>query len=195
MLGKDKFLEKTKYLIFLVIIVFSHTLVADTTKSKILIYNQKLKNSSALFIQSDGESVEEGTIYFGNDRIKINYTKPKELTIILSEEKGVYINHELKESQYFNTKKSYIKIFFKILNGDNFPEKLKISENFIEINNKLNIDKNFYKIKIIYENEPIKLRKISILENNKKIDVGFFNHNNIKSFEKKFFSMVNPYLF
>ena len=103
------------------------------SEEKIIKYNNDLKNSSALFLQNDGDSLEEGIIYFGIDRIKINYTKPIKLTLILSEKKGIYTNHELRESQYFNTNKSYIKVFFKILKGDNFLDKPKMLENFIEL--------------------------------------------------------------
>ena len=194
MLEKDKYLEKINYLIFLVIILFSQGLIAETLKLKIIKYNNDLKNSSALFLQNDGDSLEEGIIYFGIDRIKIDYTKPIKLTLILSEKKGIYTNHELRESQYFNTNKSYIKVFFKILKGDNFLDKPKMLENFIELNHDFSLNNNIYKIKIIYEYDPIKLRKIIILENNQKIEMGFYNHNNLETYEKKFFSMINPYL-
>ena len=194
MLEKDKFLEKINYLIILVVILFSQNLIAKTIVSEILKYNNDLKNSSALFIQNDGESMEEGVIYFGIDRIKINYLKPKKLSLILSEKKGMYTNHELKESQYFNTNKSYIKVFFKILKGDTFPEKLEISQNFIQLNDNFVLNDDTYKINIIYENNPIKLRKIVVLENDQRLEIGFFNHNNLETFDKKFFSMINPYL-
>ena len=194
MLEKDKYLEKINYLIFLVIILFSQGLIAETLKLKITKYNNDLKNSSALFLQNDGDSLEEGIIYFGIDRIKIDYTKPIKLTLILSEKKGIYTNHELRESQYFNTNKSYIKVFFKILKGDNFLDKPKMLENFVELNHDFSLNNNIYKIKIIYEYDPIKLRKIIILENNQKIEMGFYNHNNLETYEKKFFSMINPYL-
>ena len=194
MLEKDKFLEKINYLIILVVILFSQNLIAKTIVSEILKYNNDLKNSSALFIQNDGESMEEGVIYFGIDRIKINYLKPKKLSLILSEKKGMYTNHELKESQYFNTNKSYIKVFFKILKGDTFPEKLEISQNFIQLNDSFVLNDDIYKINIIYENNPIKLRKIVVLENDQRLEIGFFNHNNLETFDKKFFSMINPYL-
>ena len=194
MLEKDKFLEKINYLIVLVVILFSQNLIAKTIISEILKYNNDLKNSSALFIQNDGESMEEGVIYFGIDRIKINYLKPKKLSLILSEKKGMYTNHELKESQYFNTNKTYIKVFFKILKGDTFPEKLEISQNFIQLNDNFVLNDDTYKINIIYENNPIKLRKIVVLENDQRLEIGFFNHNNLETFDKKFFSMINPYL-
>jgi hypothetical protein len=194
MLEKDKFLEKINYLIILVVILFSQNLIAKNIISEILKYNNDLKNSSALFIQNDGESMEEGVIYFGIDRIKINYLKPKKLSLILSEKKGMYTNHELKETQYFNTNKSYIKVFFKILKGDTFSEKLEISQNFIQLNDSFILNDDTYKINIIYENNPIKLRKIVVLENDQRLEMGFFNHNNLEVFEKKFFSMINPYL-
>ena len=194
MLEKDKFLEKINYLIILVVILFSQNLIAKNIISEILKYNNDLKNSSALFIQNDGESMEEGVIYFGIDRIKINYLKPKKLSLILSEKKGMYTNHELKETQYFNTNKSYIKVFFKILKGDTFSEKLEISQNFIQLNDSFILNDDTYKINIIYENNPIKLRKIVVLENDQRLEMGFFNHNNLETFEKKFFSMINPYL-
>ena len=194
MLEKDKFLEKTKYIIFVIVIFFSQNITAETTKSKILKYNNNLKNSSASFIQSDGKTIEEGVIYFGVDRIKINYTKPEKLTVILSENKGIYTNHELRESEFFNTNKSYIKVFFKILNGGNFSEKMEVYKNFVEIKDNFNLNDNIYKIKIVYESDPTILRKIVILENNHNLELGFFNHNDLEIFEKKFFSMIDPYL-
>ena len=196
MLVKDKFLKKISHLITIVVIFSSPTLIAKDTLIKLLDYNNSLKKTSALFIQSDGKSIEEGIVYFGLNRIKIEYTMPKKITIILSEKKGVYINHDLKESQYFNTNKSYVKIFFKILKGSEFLETSKIreSKNIIELSKTFDLNDNFYKIKVIYENDPIKLRKIVVLENSNDFEIGFFGHNNLKTLEKKFFSMVNPYL-
>ena len=196
MLVKDKFLKKISHLITIVVIFSSPTLIAKDTLIKLLDYNNSLKKTSALFIQSDGKSIEEGIVYFGLNRIKIEYTMPKKITIILSEKKGVYINHDLKESQYFNTNKSYVKIFFKILKGSEFLETSKIreSKNIIELSKTFDLNDNFYKIKVIYENDPIKLRKIVVLENSNDFEIGFFGHNNLKTLEKKFFSMVDPYL-
>ena len=42
MLEKDKFLEKTSYLIFLIFVFFSEVLIAETTITKILNYNLTL---------------------------------------------------------------------------------------------------------------------------------------------------------
>ena len=194
MLAKDKFLEKTSCLISLIFIFFSQALAAETTLSEILNYNASLVNSSALFIQNDGKEIQEGKIYFGSDRIKINYKHPQNVTLILSERKGVYINHNLKESQFFNTNKSFIKIFFKLLKGNEFAEEPKVEKNFIKINDSFILDDNVYRITILYENNPIKIRKIIILEDNQNLEISFFDHNSLEFFDKKFFSMIDPYL-
>jgi hypothetical protein len=196
MLEKDKCLKKINLLIIFFIICFSKSLVAENISTKLINYNKSLKHSSALFIQTNGESIEEGVIYFGDERIKIDYIKPTKLTLILSEKKGVYINHELKESQYFNTNKSYVRVFFKIFNKKKFTDKsdILVSENTIEISESVDLNNNFYNIKIIYENNPIKLRKIKILNGGETLELGFFNYNIEEKFRKNFFSMVDPYL-
>ena len=194
MLEKDRFLEKINYLIFLIFIFLTQVLTAETTTSKILDYNASLTNSSALFIQNDETEIQEGEIYFGSDRIRVDYERPQKLTLILSERKGVYINHNLKESQYFSTNKSFIKIFFKILKGQKFAEKIKVKESSIQINDSLVLDDIYYQITILYENNPIKIRKIIILEDNQNLEISFFDHNNLEVYDKKFFSMIDPYL-
>ena len=196
MLAKDKFLEKISLILLIANLFFSHNLFAENISEKLISYNDKLKNSSALFIQTNQNNIQEGIIFFGNKRIKINYLKPQKLTLILSENKGVYINHELKESQFFNTKKSYIKIFFDIFHSKKYTEKIKIEsyQNKIEIIEKINLDNIIYNIKIIYENEPIKLRKLEIINDDETIRMGFFEHNLEQVFDKSFFSMIDPYL-
>ena len=106
MRAKDKFLEKINLLIFSFILGFSQNIYADNIYKKVLNYNNSLKNSSANFIQTNINYLQEGIIFFGDKRIKIIYTNPQKITIILSEKKGMYINHELKETQFFMTKKN-----------------------------------------------------------------------------------------
>ena len=126
MRAKDKFLEKISLILLIANLFFSNNLFAENINKKLINYNDKLKNSSAFFIQTNQNTIQEGVIFFGNKRIKIDYTKPQRLTLILSEKKGMYINHELKESQFFNTKKSYIKFFFDIFHSKKYTEKIKI---------------------------------------------------------------------
>ena len=194
---KGRFLEKFKKLLFLILIFFtSNTVIADSVKLELLNYNEGLKSSSAFFIQTDGETLEEGIVYIGSKRIKIEYNKPQKITIVLSEKKGMYINHELKETQYFNTHKSFVKIFFKILTGEDFFEDsdIKILNSSIIIKNNFDINDTLYTTKVIYENDPIKLRKIKVKENDWGFEIGFFNHNNLETLNKDFFSLINPYI-
>ena len=67
---------------------FSQNINAENLYEKIFNYNDELKNSSANFIQTNTNYVQEGIIFFGGERIKIDYNKPEKLTIILSDKKG-----------------------------------------------------------------------------------------------------------
>ena len=191
---KDKFFEKTKLIIL--ILFFSQHLNAESFYDKIFNYNNGLKNSSANFIQTNINHIQEGVIFFGDERIKINYNSPEKLTIILSDKKGVYINHELQESEFFVTKKSYIKNFFDIIHNKNHLKKISIEEAFdqIVISEEVDLDSTFYTIRLVYENDPIKLRRLEIISSEEKIQMGFFNHNKKSVFDKSFFSMIDPYL-
>ena len=196
MQAKDKFLEKINFLIFILSLCFSHNLYAENIYEKIFNYNNTLKNSSASFIQTNNNDLQEGLIFFGDKRIKITYTKPQKITIILSEKKGIYINHELKESQFFATKNSYIKFFFDVFHKKKYLEDLsiKLSEQKIEISENILMDKISYNIKLVYENTPINLRRLEIIDNNDKTQMGFYNHILEQDFESTFFSMIDPYL-
>lgn len=195
MLVKGKFLEKIKFSLTLVVVCFfSPILNAEVNKSQILNYNSELKNSSALFIQSAGQNLSEGEIFFGNNRIKINYILPEKLTIVLSKKKGMYVNHSLEETEFFDTKNSYIRFFFKMIEGNEFFEKTKITKNFIEITDSFDLDNKQYQIKTIYEKSPLKLRKFIITENKQTTEIGFFNHKKTEKLKKNFYSMIDPYL-
>ena len=196
MQAKDKFLEKINLLIFFISLFFSHTICAEDINEKVFNYNDKLKNSSVDFIQTNINDIQEGIIFFGDKRIKINYKNPSKITIILSEKKGIYTNHELKESQFFATKNSYIKFFFDVFHKKKYLEDIIInqSDQKIEITEKIQINEISYNIKRVYENKPINLRRLEIINNNEKTQMGFFNHILEQDFESKFFSMIDPYL-
>jgi outer membrane lipoprotein-sorting protein len=193
---KDRFLEKISILILIFILCFSHNLNAENIYEKIFNYNDSLKNSSANFIQTNTNYLQEGIIFFGDKRIKINYKNPQKLTIILSKKKGIYTNHELEESEFFLTKKSYINIFFDIFHKKNHIKEMTIEQlsDQIIISEKIQQDNTLYNIRLIYENDPIKLRRLEITSDNEKIQMGFFNHSLEGIFDKDFFSMIDPYL-
>ncbi len=193
---KDKFLKKISIIFCIIIISVSDIVTAKNLELKLLNYNEDLKNSSLLFIQSDGRTVEEGVVYISFDRIRVDYTKPNKNTIVLSKKKGMYVNHELKEAQYFDTNKSFVNIFFKILTGEIFYEDsdITISNDNIVIKSNFESKENYFKIEVIYENEPVKLRKIKVIENQDSYEFGFFNQQSFDHKEKDF-SLINPYLF
>ena len=196
MQAKDKFFEKINLLILVITLCLSHNLYAESIYNKIFDYNNALKNSSANFIQTNYNYVQEGEIFFGEKRIKITYKKPQKLTLILSEKKGMYINHDLEETEFFITKKSYIKFFFDFFYTKTLIKNMKIkrSDQQIEINERIQVDNNFFEIKLVYENEPIKLRRLEIISDDEKIQMGFFDHKFVNIFDKSFFSMIDPYL-
>jgi len=193
---KDKFLEKINLLILFFILCFSHSLFAENIYDKIFNYNNALGNSSATFIQTNSNNIQEGEIFFGKERIKISYKKPQRLTIILSEKKGMYINHELEETEFFITKNSYVKFFFDVFYKENHMKNMTVQSlgRQIEINKKIKQDNIFYNIKLTYEDEPIKLRTLEIISDDEKIKMGFFDHKLENAFNKNFFSMIDPYL-
>ena len=196
MQAKDKFLEKINLLILILILCLSQTIYADDIYKRVFNYNKSLINTSANFVQKNIDYLQEGTIYFGNERIKISYTKPQKLTIILSEKKGMYINHELKESEFFITKKSYIKFFFDIFYKKNHLKNTSVKHlnKQIEIGERIQLENSFFDINLTYEDDPIKLRRLKIVSDDEKIQMGFFDHKKENFFNKKFFSMVDPYL-
>ena len=196
MQAKDKFLEKINLLILFIGLCFSYTVSAENINEKIFNYNDKLKNSSVNFIQTNLNEMQEGVIFFGDKRIKINYKKPQEITIILSDKKGIYINHRLKESEFFATRNSYIKFLFDVFHKKEYLQNITIAESKyeVEIIESIMLDNILYNIKLVYENKPIKLRRLEIKNENEETVMGFFNHNLEKDFDKKFFSMIDPYL-
>ena len=196
MLVKDRFSKRVNIIFCLSVIFFSNIVAAENLELKLLNYNEDLKNSSLLFVQSDGKTLEEGVVYIGFDRIRVEYLNPNKITIVLSKKKGMFVNHELKEVQYFDTNKSFVKIFFKILTGEIFYEDSDIitSNDNIVIKTNFETKDNYFKIEVIYENEPVKLRKIKVLENQESYEIGFFNQTSLNS-EEKDFSLINPYLF
>ena len=196
MQAKDRYLEKINLLILVFILCFSHNLHAENIYNKINNYNDTLKNSSANFIQTNSNYVQEGKIFFGMKRIKITYTNPQKLTLIFSEKKGMYVNHKLEETEFFMTKKSYIKFFFDIFHKKNRMRNMNVkqSDKQVEISEKAQLDNIFFDIKLTYENEPIKLRRLEIISDDEKIQMSFFDHKFETVFNSSFFSMIDPYL-
>ena len=197
--AKDKCLKKQinfKTIAFLLILIFfSKNLSSKELNSKINIYLEKLVSFSSKFIQSDGNSLEEGNLYIKDDMIRLDYTSP-DRTLKINRVKGVYINHELKEEEFFSTKKNIIKTFYDIFLEENFFSSLPSNEsnNQIVFEKNIIIDSTNTNLKIYFEIKPLLLRKIITKTENNYISISFYDHNFNEIFEKDFFSFVPIYL-
>ena len=200
-LVKDKFLKKNKLIHFFIIIVLiflTKLLFANTIdkKNSLINYVQNIKNFSANFVQSDGQSIEEGRVYIGKDRIRIDYFNPSKITIVMDQDKAMYVNYDLGEVQYFDPQNSTAGVFINIFKNNFFLEGASID---IENKNMLlkkegKIDNDKFTLVILFEKNPDILRKIKVEFNNAYYSVTLSNHNFNAIFDKKFFTMVNPFI-
>ena len=197
--AKGKYLKKQinfKVLVLLFIaFLFSKSLVGEELDSKIITYLKGLNSFSSNFIQSNGTYLEEGYIYIKDDIIRLDYTNP-DRTLKISKEKGVYINHELREEEFFSTKKNIIKIFYDIFLKNNFFSSLSPEESKKEIvfEKIIQSESNKIHLKIFFESSPLLLRKIISKTEGDLISISFYDHNYNSVFEENFFSFVPIYL-
>ena len=184
-------------LVFLLGALFCGKVLAkDLTLTRVALndYIKKSNEFSAKFIQASDESLSDGFLYLDKKRIKIEYIQPSKITIILTQSKAMYFNHDLDEVEYFNPTKTIGNVFYKIFYDNNFFEesKLMIKKNSITVVKNIRINEENVVLNIYFEQNPMILRKIEIKKNNENIifSISGINHN--PNFDKKFFSMVDP---
>ena len=106
--------------------------LSKETKKEVVqeILNESSKKTefSATFLQSNGQTIEEGLLGIKNNRLRIEYISPSKIIIILAEDKAMYYNKDLEELEYFNPQKTQAKIFFDIFFEENFFEDSVYSE-------------------------------------------------------------------
>ena len=200
-LVKDRFLKKNKLIFFfrIILLVFlTKLLFADTTDKKDILINyvQNIKNFSANFIQSDGQSVEEGIVYIGENRIRVDYLNPSKIRIVMDQDKAMYVNFDLKEVQYFDPQDSAAGVFINIFKNNVFLENanIDIKNKSMLLKKEGEIDNDKFTLLILFEKNPDILRKIKLEYNNEYNSVMLSNHNFNAIFDKKFFTMVNPFI-
>ena len=201
MQAKDMFLKNHKYIKYLYVIIFlilSYNVEANTKiKIKILDYLNSLQYFSASFIQSDNETLSEGMVYIGENRVRAEYLSPSKILIVLDEDKAMYYNYELEEDEFFNPKKTNAWFFYDIFRDPNFFEggkiKLKNKEIILEKSG-FDDEEKKYLINVYFENNPIVLRKIEVFINNELLQISIFNHSYNEDFDKDFFKLINPKL-
>ena len=197
MLEKDTYSKKIKFknLFFFLFIFFNFkNALGEEVKKNIVDHINSLNNFSAKFIQSNESGIEEGIIYIGENRIKVEYKLPSKVTIIMDERKSMYFNKDLQEVEYFNTKKSEANIFFQILKNKNFLDdaKIKDGQKNIIVKKKYEFNEIIYLAELIFEQNPYLLRKIKVSFNETNYTISFFNHSFNQDFRKNFFSLVDP---
>ena len=164
------------------------------TKGSLNDYIKKSNEFSAQFIQASNESLSDGFLYLDNKRIKIEYMEPSKITLILSQSKAMYFNHELNEVEYFNPTKTIGNIFYQIFYDNDFFKKTKlmIQKNSITAIKNVEIEGEGVILSIYFEQNPLILRKIEIKKNSESIVFSISNINHNPNFDKNLFSMIDP---
>ena len=189
------FLKRSKIIYIFLFFFFNNISSAnENIINKSIEYFNDLKFFSATFIQSDNNSLSEGVIYIGSKRIRVEYTKPSRILIILDEDKAMYYNYDLEEDEFFDPQKTSAWFINDVFNNNNFFE----NSNVVENANNIVLEKTVineeieYEIKIFFENNPFILRKINILSDNFLLNLSFYDHKYNESFDEKFFKLINP---
>lgn len=190
-------LRKNKIIIFLFLIFFSNKLVSQDIKiTNLTNYIDGLMGFSATFIQESENIINEGQLFIGNNRVRVEYYNPSKILIILDDNKAMYYNYDLDEVEFFNPKNTAAWYFFEIFKNKQFLIESKISsknKNIIisksGINDEVNYDLNIY-----FEEIPVVLRKIELITGGENFIISLSNHNYNEVFDKKFFKLINPKL-
>ena len=172
----------------------TNTLANEDINKEIKNYLHDIKEFSSGFIQSNGNTIEEGKLYLKNNRLKIQYTNPSNITIIVAKNKAMYFNQDLEEVQYFNPHNSVANIFFQIFfdkhffNNANFHKK----EKTLLINKTIVFENQEYNMSIIFEKSPLIIRKIKIQNADNITTYSILNPNFNPLLDDSFFSMADP---
>ena len=199
---RDMSSKNEKYLNFLYIIIFfifSYKVEGNTDfKLKILNHLNLLENFSASFIQNDNETLSEGRVYIGKERVRAEYLYPSKILIVLDEDKAMYYNYELEEDEFFNPKNTNAWFFYDIFRNPFFFEDgkiiLKKNEIILEKSGINTDDGGEYTIKVYFENTPLILRKIDVSISDGFLEISIFNHSYNEDFDESFFKLINPKL-
>ena len=200
MQAKDMFLKKIKFIYFLIFFIntVNFAVYAEETKTQFIKnYLNDLRYFSASFIQNDNQTISEGKIFIGKNRIRVEYSLPTKILIILDKNKAMYYNYELDEDEFFNPKDTSAWFFYDIFNNPDFFDNVKLTE----INNNIILEKigssevGSFEIKVFFEYNPLILRMVKLNLDSEYLELSFFNHKYNETFNKRFFKLINPSFF
>ena len=178
--------------------VFSSQLILaeDSITKNISKYINELKQFNCNFIQSNPDgSISEGNMVYSENKIKIDYTKPSNITFVAKKNKAMYYNEDLAEVHYFNPNKTAFSMFKSFFNLHGMP---KDAYNIIENNNVINVElkkievDNISNFIIVFQNSPIELKKIKWSSADGDSTFSIYNIDSDIIINKKTFSMLNP---
>ena len=114
----------------------------------------------------------------------------------MNQDKAMYVNYDLGEVQYFNPQNSVAGIFINIFKNNFFLDGagIEIKNKNIFLNKEIVKDNDKFSLLILFEKNPYVLRKINIEYNNTYYSVALSNHNFNADFDKKFFTLANPFI-
>ena len=201
MLAKGMLSKKINFLKILITLILLF-FIKDVRSSElntnhIVEYIENLVNFSASFIQKSNQSIEEGSFYIGEKRVRVEYDLPSKILIILDKKKAMYYNYELDENEFFNPKDTSAWFFFEIFKNPEFF----LKSNFSSIDKNLVIytkgisNDELYELTVYFEEDPLILRKINLKIGDSSILISIFDHRYEEVFNKNFFKLINPTFF
>ncbi len=190
--------KRSSFYLFLIFFFFNGSAFANNDLNKKAIdYLERLDFFSASFIQDNEDSINEGKIFIGSERIRVEYYSPSKILIVLDKNKAMYYNYDLEEDEFFDPSKTSAGFFFNIFkNPDFFKNSKTVSEDNYLVLKKSGInDEETFHISIFFENNPFILRKIKLIIEDSVLILSIFDHNFNENFDENFFKLINPEFF
>jgi outer membrane lipoprotein-sorting protein len=183
-------------LIFFYLNVSFSTENKEKHKEDVYNYFQKINEFESNFLQIQDGEVKNGQLFKKNNRLKILYSGPPEIILVLKRNRGMYYNKDLEEVEYFGTKNNNSKIFFDLFNDSHFFDDavLTNSLNNFSFTKIINIQNEKIKIKIFFEDSPVLLKKIEVHKEDEFLNFYIDNINLYPQLEEDFFSLAHPLL-
>ena len=188
-----------KILLIFILIIFSYQIYGKekVDLKEINSYLNNITEFYATFLQIENDTISEGEFYLKNNRIRIDYLSPNNIVFVIKKNKIMFFNKDLQEVQYFSPKKTLGQFFLDLFNKEDMfasHTNIKNKTSYFYLTKETYLDEQLYKIKIYFEKNPIKLRKVEINSELNKISFTLLNLNFNPSLKDEFFSLANPML-